>query len=282
MAGILGGGDETARRAKRPQELAASRATPPQEGLAWLGRRPDGRLGILARALLALASSVLFGLARLRLRVEGREHLPPGGYLLAVAVHRGWVDPLVVVRALPAEPRPWFLTSGASAFDRAWKESLLRRAGGVLPVWRGGADLATHLRSARAVVAAGCPFVLFIEGAVAGPPDRVNRTRSGVGLFALRLEGTPIVPLAIAGTDDLYRGKRIAVRILPPTSVADLLGEARPPVAPGPDTRDELRLARLVTERLAERLSAAVSELYPGTVDAAGARHGWRWLRRLF
>jgi len=282
MGSILGGGDQTARRAKRPQELAASRAMPPAEGLAWLGRRPDGRRGPLARALFGAAWFVLFRLARLRLRVEGTEHLPAGGYLLAAAVHRGWVDPLIVVRTLPAEPRPWFLASGASAFDRPWKESLLRRAGGVLPVWRGGADLGTHLGSARAVTEAGCPFVLFVEGAVAGPPDRVHRTRSGVGLFALRMGEAPIVPFALAGSDDLYRGKRIAVRILPPTSAAELLGDDLPDVPPRPDTREELRLARLVTQRLAERLSAAVVELYAGTVDPPGARHGWRWLRRLF
>jgi hypothetical protein len=32
------------------------------------------------------------------------------------------------------------------------------------------------------------------------------------------------VPFVLAGTDELYRGKRIAAKVLPPVSVPDLLG----------------------------------------------------------
>ena len=51
---------------------------------------------------------------------------------------------------------------------------------------------------------------------------------------------------------------------------------------PEPGSREELRLARLVTERLAERIGRAVAEMYPGTVDPPEAPRPWRWLRRLF
>jgi hypothetical protein len=72
-----------------------------------------------------------------------------------VALHRSWVDPSLVIEALPIEPRVWFLGSGVSAFDRPWKERLFRRTGGILPVWRGIGDPAVHVRSAQAVVEAG-------------------------------------------------------------------------------------------------------------------------------
>jgi len=282
MVRIFGGGDETARRAKRPEALAASLGTWPKEGLEWLGRAPDGRLGPLARLLLGAGGLLIFRLGRIRLAVEGREHLPQGGYLLAAALHRGWIDPLVVIRALPAEPRPWFIGSGPSTFDRRWKEALLRRVGGILPVWRGGVSVDEHVAATRAVVDAGCPYVVFIEGGVAGPPDRLGRVRSGIGLAALRLRDTPIVPFALAGSDDLYRGKRIGARIGPPVTAAELLGDAMPARSPEPGSREELRLARVVAERLAEHIEAAVVEMYPGTVDPPESARPWRWLRRLF
>jgi 1-acyl-sn-glycerol-3-phosphate acyltransferase len=266
----------------RPEALAAAQGAPPREGLDWLGRRPDGRLGLLARALLGLASMLLFRLAAVRVRIEGRDRLPRTGYIVAAAVHRGWIDPLVAVRALPDEPRPWFIGSGPSTFRSRWREVLLRRVGGILPVWRGGTDPAVHVRAAQAVVDAGCPFVVFIEGATAGEPDRVHRVRAGIGLLALRLGDVPIVPMAVAGSDDLYRGKRMAVRLLEPLTARELLGPDWPAAPPAPDTREELRLARQLTDRLAERLQTAVSDLYPGTVDPPARPRRWRWLRGLF
>ena len=267
----------------RPEKLAAARGSAPLEGLDWLGRDPDGHLGLLARLLLGVADLAVFRLAAIRVTVEGREQLPAaGGYLVAAALHRAWIDPLVAIRALPREPRPWFIGSGPSTFQSRWREALFRHIGGILPVWRGGADADVHVLAARAVVEAGCPFVIFIEGATAGDPDRVHHVRAGVGLLALRLVDVPIVGLGLAGSDDLYRGKRVAARLLPPVTARDLVGGDWPLVPPAAGTRDELRLARLVTDRLAMRLQATVTELYPPTVDPPGRARRWRWLRALF
>lgn len=267
----------------RPEALAAARGSAPLEGLDWLGRDPDGHLGPLARLLLGVADVALVRLADVRVTVEGRDQLPvTGGYLVAAALHRAWIDPLVAIRALPREPRPWFIGSGPSTFRSRWREALLRHIGGILPVWRGGADADVHVRAARAVVEAGCPFVIFVEGGTAGEPDRVHHVRAGVGLLALRLVDVPIVGLGLAGSDDVYRGKRVALRLLPPVTARELVGSDWPPVPPTAGTRDELRLARLVTDRLAERLQASVTELYPRTVDPPERARRWRWLRGLF
>ncbi|HEY8199147.1 MAG TPA: lysophospholipid acyltransferase family protein [Candidatus Limnocylindrales bacterium] len=267
----------------RPEALAAAHGSAPLEGLDWLGRDPDGHLGFLARLLLGVADLAVVRLAAIRITVEGREQLPPtGGYLVAAALHRAWIDPLVAIRALPREPRPWFIGSGPSTFQSRWREALLRHIGGILPVWRGGADADVHVRAARAVVEAGCPFVIFIEGATAGEPDRVHHVRAGVGLLALRLVDVPVVGLGLAGSDDVYRGKRVAVGLQPPVTARELVGADWPPTPPATGTRDELRLARLVTDRLAERLQASVIELYPPTVDPPDRARHWRWLRGLF
>ena len=88
--------------------------------------------------------------------------------------------------------------------------------------------------------------------------------------------------LGLAGSDDVYRGKRVAVRLLAPVTARELVGPDWPAVPPTTGTRDELRLARLVTDRLATRLQATVAELYPPTVDPPDRPRRWRWLRGLF
>jgi len=146
-------------------------------------------------------------------------------------------------------------------------------------VWRGGSDVAVHVDAARAVVEEGGVLCLFIEGAIVGPVDRVwPGVRSGAGLLALRTN-VPIVPIALIGGDELYRGRRIALRILPPTSVAELLGGAYLPAA---DTRDELRAARAVVRSIAARIDAALVELAPRIADPPEKPRRWRWLTRLF
>jgi 1-acyl-sn-glycerol-3-phosphate acyltransferase len=259
-----------------PQALAASRGGV-KEGLDWLGHPPQASAGVVFRLAVLAARAVLFGLFRFRIESSGGGHLPSGGYLLVGAVHRGWMDPMVVIHALPLEPRAWFLGSGPSAFSARWREWLIRRVGGMLPVWRGGVGVEQHVASARAVLDAGGVFVLMPEGGVTGPPDRLAPFRVGAALIALRT-GAPIVPLALAGTAELYLGKRMASRILPPTSAAALLGD-RWDGTPLPEgSRAELELARDLTDRFADLLGPVVAELYPATVDPPPRPRRWRGL----
>jgi 1-acyl-sn-glycerol-3-phosphate acyltransferase len=248
-----------------PQALADARGGA-VEGLAWLGRTPESKASVLYRAVRLFARFVLFGLFRFRIETSGREHLPRGGYLLVGAAHRGWMDPFVVVHALPTEPRVWFLGSAPSTFTTRWREALVHRLGGLLPVWRGGIGADPHVASARAVIANGGVFAQMPEGTVSGPPGRIGPFRAGWALIAIRTRA-PIVPFAIAGTDELYIGRRMASRILPVTSVADLLGPSWDGVVPEERTRAELDLAKRLSDALAARLGPVVEELQPLTVD---------------
>jgi len=187
------------------------------------------------------------------------------------------MDPFLILHALPLEPRAWFLGSGPSAFSARWRERLLHRLGGMLPVWRGGVGVDQHVASAQAVLENGGVFVLVPEGGVAGPPDRLGTFRTGAALIAIRT-GAPIVPLALAGADELYLGKRMASQILRPTSARELLGDGWNGAPPEPGSRAELELARRLTERFAALLGPAVSALYPGTVDPPGRPRRFRGL----
>jgi 1-acyl-sn-glycerol-3-phosphate acyltransferase len=262
----------------RPQELAAARGGA-LEGLDWLGRAPEARASLLYRCIRLVARFLIFGLFRFHIATSGQEHLPRGGgYLLIAAAHRGWMDPFVAMHAVPAEPRCWFLGSGPSTFTSRWREALIHRLGGLLPVWRGGLGVDGHVRSAQAVVDAGAVFVQMPEGTVNGPPGRLGPFRPGAALIALRT-GAPVVPLAIAGTEELYLGRRIASRILPPTSARELLGDGWNGVLPEKDSREELELAKRASEALAARLGPVVESLHPQTIDPPS--HPRRFRRRL-
>lgn len=237
-----------------------------REGLDWLGREPEARASLLYRAVRLLARFIIFGLFRFRVTTSGQELLPNGGYLLIGAAHRGWMDPFVVIHALPVEPRAWFLGSGPSTFTARWRETLIHRLGGLLPVWRGGVGVEQHVASARAVLVGGGVFVQMPEGTVSGPAGRIGPFRIGAALIALRT-GAPVVPLAIAGTEELYLGRRMATRVLPPTSARELLGDAWNGVPPEAGSREELELARRVTAGFEAILGPAVEALQPGTLD---------------
>jgi hypothetical protein len=251
-----------------PEAMAAARGGA-VEGLAWLGRPPEARASILYRLLRLLARFVIFVVFRFRIRTAGQGNLPTGGYLLVGAAHRGWMDPFVVMHALPAEPRAWFLGSAPSTFTSRWRESLIHRVGGLLPVWRGGVGVDGHVAAARAVVDNGGVFVQMPEGTVSGPAGRLGPLRNGWGIIALRTDA-PIVPLAFAGTEELYLGRRMASQVLPATSARALAGLAADAPLPIPGTREELDTARRMSEALAEILAPVVERLHPWTVDPPG------------
>ncbi len=96
--------------------------------------------------------------------------------------------PVRRLHALPLEPRVWFLGSGPSAFGPRWREALIHRIGGLLPVWRGGVGVDKHVAAARAVVGNGAVLAQMPEGTVSGPagtdrpvPDRRGADRAADG-----------------------------------------------------------------------------------------------------
>lgn len=258
-----------------PEALAAARGGA-REGLAWLGRPPESAASPGYRLVRLLGRFVLFVVFRFRIRTDGQDLLPRGGYLLVAAAHRGWMDPFVVIHALPVEPRAWFLGSGPSTFSTWWRERLAHRLGGLLPVWRGGLGVDQHVASARAVVANGGVFVQMPEGTVSGPAGRVGPFRTGWAVIALRTDA-PIVPLAIAGTEELYLGRRMASRVLPPTTARTLAGLPADGGLPVAGSREELDVARRMSDALAVILGPAVEAIHAWTVDPPRRR---RLLRR--
>ncbi|HSO30849.1 MAG TPA: lysophospholipid acyltransferase family protein [Candidatus Sulfomarinibacteraceae bacterium] len=251
----------------------------PVEGLAFLrGRLPSARAGPLLRLLAAAGRFVGRYVAGLRWSVEGAEHLPNGGgYILACALHRNWIDAPLLVGIMPLEPRVWYIGSGPAAFRARWSEWLLRLIGGILPVYRGGTDVEVHVDAARAVLDGGAIFGIFPEGSRRGDPFAPEPFRRGVGLIGLRT-GAPIVPVVLAGTAELYRGRRIAFRVLPRTSALELAGIE---TAPEPGTPGELVAAKAATAALQSLMAPHVLALARACDDPPSAPRRWRSLTNL-
>ena len=166
-----------------------------------------------ARALLRLLLGAVF-----RVHVEGLEKLPAGPHLLA-ANHLSWVDPFLLLGWLPAGPRIHFLGRRSAIYNRRWKRWVLALMGGVIPVESG--ELRQLERAVRDVLTRGGVVAIFPEGGVGGAEGRLQRLRQGVAHFATT-GGAPVVAIGLAGTHELWRGKRIAIgvgRTVAPTGV---------------------------------------------------------------
>jgi hypothetical protein len=85
--------------------------------------------------------------------------------------------------------------------------------------------------------------------------------------------------VAMAGTEELYVGRRMASRILPATSPRALAGMSAGELFPEPGSRAELEMARRLTDALALQLGPVVEELYPSTIDPPD--HPRRFRKRL-
>ena len=238
------------------------------------------------RFVLGMADTVGRGVFGFRVEVHGRRHLPRdaagrpvGGWIAAGLPHRTWVDPFVVATSLPVEPRMVFFGDGPAIFRSAWRRWLVRRIGGVIPIWPGGdrAAIEGYLAAAADALQVGAVLCLFPETGPATPAGTARPFGSGLAYFALRTDA-PIVPLVLGGTDDLYRGRRFRLDILEPVTWQELadLPAGSPP--PEPWSSGERRVAHRITRALHVRSEPAVEVAHRAALPRPGTRKRWTWL----
>lgn len=179
------------------------------------------RDSLLWRANRAAIGLIAHGLFDFRIDAEGLERLPVGEPLIvAVGPHRSWFDPFLVLRALPPAPRVYFVGSREAVFNTPFKRMVVQSFGGVVPVSSAGSMNRDALTTALDVLANDASLGIFPEGTgvMREPPDRLARPRRGVGWLAAR-SGKRVLPVAIAGTQELWRGKLLRVRVGRPLAV---------------------------------------------------------------
>lgn len=232
------------------------------------------RAGVAYRVL-RISYRVVAAALGFRIVVEGLEHLPrtgdgrrAGGWIAAGLPHRTWIDPFVVWSVLPAEPRLVFFGDARTMARSPLRRWIVRRIGGILPIPSAGGPraFATHVAAAGEVLRGGAVFCLFPES---GPPVPVGTARpiaAGLGYVALR-SMAPIVPIVLGGSHELFLGRRIIVRILPPVDPRELAGLAPGSAPPAPGGREEReaahRLAAAFHARTADEVAKANLDAEP-------------------
>ncbi len=205
----------------------------------------------------------LFGF---RIEVSGRENVPAGQPLIvAGGPHRNWVDGFLLLVALPPQPRLVFLAS-ENVSDRWWKRVLVRLAGGFEPVSTTSVLNRDALEAALLVLARGDRLGIFPEGwdHLEGPMREIGSIRRGLA-FVAQQSGRCVLPVALAGSKPLWRGKTLRVRIGPPLDP--------PPMDAGKATQ----------QTWSDELRTTLQELIPpAPPEIPLERRRWPWLTDLF
>jgi 1-acyl-sn-glycerol-3-phosphate acyltransferase len=179
-------------------------------------------LGALKPALKTLsyacAKAILYPilLVYFRVRVVGRKRLPRRGGFLLAANHFSFVDPLVLGCMLPR--RLWFVMA-EDQFERPGLKSFSRLMD-VIPIKAGAAFRLGPIRKCLSVLKRGHVVAIFPEGR-RSQTGRLLPPMPGVGVLAGRA-GTPVIPVAIAGTREAYPPGR---RLPRPSKVTLIVGE---------------------------------------------------------
>jgi 1-acyl-sn-glycerol-3-phosphate acyltransferase len=132
---------------------------------------------------------------------RGMEHVPRTGGLIVAANHISEADPLALCHYLYASGHyPVFLAKSA-LFGRGFVARVVRGTGQI-PVDRDG-GAAAALRPAEDALAAGQCLVVYPEGTCTRDPDLWPMTgQTGAARLALA-SGTPVLPLASWGAQEL-------------------------------------------------------------------------------
>jgi 1-acyl-sn-glycerol-3-phosphate acyltransferase len=245
---------------------------------AALAQRSD-RQGLVEACLRAVirASCRLVGW---RVSVDRRAALPawttarPGsGCILAVAPHRNWLEPFLLLAAWPPDAAALvWLADGATVSRSWWRRHLLPRLG-IVPVEGRFGGPGSYLQMAEAALRSGAAMVIFPEVGEPSTPDHIRDLAPGFAYAAIGC-GAPVIPVVVAGTHAVMRGSRFGVTFLEATAA----GEPAPDALSAHVRPRAHALAALVARRIEEAL--------PGcnrVTDAALPRVArWRWLGSLF
>jgi 1-acyl-sn-glycerol-3-phosphate acyltransferase len=200
-------------------------------------------------AIVALAT-VLF-----RVKVVGKEHLPPSGACIVAPVHRSNLDTPIL--AFVTKRRLRFMGK-----DSLWKSKLgwYFTALGGFPVVRGTADREA-LRACQAILDRDEPLVMFPEG-TRRSGETLSELFDGPAFLAART-GAPIVPIGIGGSEGVMpKGSKF----LRPKKVTVVIGAPIHPPAP------EGRVPRRAVRELTDELAVALQRVFDDALDLADPR----------
>lgn len=184
-----------------------------------------------------------------RVKLVGRENLPPAGGVLLCGNHISYADPVLLWCKVPrpthfmAKSESWDNNVLGWGLDHFW----------AFPVRRGEADREA-IGKATGFLAAGEPVAIFPEGT--RNFDGTAQAQGGAAFIAMRA-GVPVLPVGVAGTD---RIKPPGARMLRFPKVVISFGERIDPAAALPEGGRKERVEALTAEimrRIGEELERA-------------------------
>jgi len=150
---------------------------------------------MLYRIVRAILRALMFPL--FRLEVRGLEHVPKRGPLLIVTNHMHWLDPPVVMVALPIRATVLVAEKWATRAGIGW---LFRWLGGIF-IERGEADRSA-LRKALAALKEGVFLGIAPEG-TRSHDHQLHKGKPGVAYLATR-SGAPLMPVVAYGQEKVF------------------------------------------------------------------------------
>jgi 1-acyl-sn-glycerol-3-phosphate acyltransferase len=185
-----------------------------------------------------------------RVDVEGIENLPKGGGYVLASNHLGRLDTAMLYYSLEGD----FIMPVAEKYEHHWLYGPIGNAMGAIWLDRFNADVGS-IREIFARMKAGGILVIAPEG-TRSKTEALAEGKPGVAYLAMKA-GVPIVPIALAGTEDRavienlkhFRRSRITVRAGEAFRLPPVKGSERE--AALKDYTDEImcRIAALLPEK---------------------------------
>ena len=176
----------------------------------------------VSRWLYALVRGIVAPLFRVyfRMHISGAGCIPSEGAAIVAPNHKSFWDSFFIGVCTRRHVR---FMAKTELIQARYGRLLVRL--GAFPVRRGQAD-EDALETARVVLRQGGLLALFPEGTRVRDPDNLGHPRRGAGRLALET-GAPLVPCAIAGTEQIFRGgfpvpRRVQVAFSAPIPVSEL------------------------------------------------------------
>jgi 1-acyl-sn-glycerol-3-phosphate acyltransferase len=145
-----------------------------------------------------LFTSLLFSVF-FRLRIAGRENIPPGG-MLVCCNHQSHLDPVLVGLAC-REPITYL---ARDTLFKGWFAKLITYLGAI-PIQRDGLGFA-GVKKTLERLKIGEKVLIFPEG-TRSPDGRMQSLKGGLALIARRA-GVPILPMAVEGAYEAWPRKQ--------------------------------------------------------------------------
>ena len=180
--------------------------------------------------------------------------------IVAAAPHRSWIDPFLLLVALPSLPRLYFVAAADMPGNRWWKRLAIEIAGGMIPV-------STHGQLNREALELSLGILASVTGSASSRKagDR-NQTLRSCPRTRRRLSerafGRRVLPVGLSGTLDLWRGATLRVCIAPPLDA----------VPPGADRNEE--------QAFVDRLRQSTATVPTAPPEPPDGKKPWRWLTR--